>query len=213
MYCRRLWRGMYAVFFRNFWAFSSHAFVFLLWRERAALSSNRQFHLLSLPMLFGQSFFSFFPCNYDNLNKESLHEHRELWQSSSKQKLIKTPAKKFWLMFFSCKLLPHKGAEWWCRPEKAHHGDGDWDVRCLAGNLFYPIICHPSLPCQMAASAFLQDSCRSPRSSMTWVVPYMNVNVNSHAGDGRAKSQHSHRGWSLTLNQGQLILGQLQNQI
>lgn len=67
--------------------------------------------------------FLFSPHTLDNLNKESLHERREQWQSCFKQSLVKT--KEVWLMFMYWKLPPCKGAEWRCQPEKAHHGDGD----------------------------------------------------------------------------------------
>lgn len=80
--------------------------------------------------------FLFWPHTCGKLNRDSLHEHRELWQSCSKQRLSKSLPKKVWLMLICCQLPPHnKGAEWWCRPEKTHHGDGDWDARCLDGNI------------------------------------------------------------------------------
>lgn len=122
----------HTAFFRNFWAFSSCAFCFLLiQREWAALSSNRWFQLLSPLALFATKlpFFFFVPHACDNLNKESLYEHRELWQTYSKQKIIKTPAKNVWLTFIYWKLPPCKGAERQCWPEKVHHGDGEWDGR------------------------------------------------------------------------------------
>lgn len=123
---------MYTVFFRNFWAFSLCAFFFsspLKGMSSFEFKQPISFALSAYTVCTKLPFF-FSPCTCDELNKESLHEHRELWQRGSKQKLIKTPAKKDWLMFIYWKLPPCKGVQWRCQPEKMHHGDGDWDGRC-----------------------------------------------------------------------------------
>lgn len=190
MCCRRLWRIYINSVIQEFLGFF---FMFLygnekVWVQIANFICSAHLHCLH------KAAFLFCLHTCDNLKKESLHEHRELWQSRSKQKLIKTLTKQVWLMFICCQVPPHKEAEWWCRSEKAHHGEGDLVVICLAGNLRYSVIDYSFLPCQMAASAFLQDSCKSPHSSITCVVPYMNVNINNHARHGRAKSQHPHHG-------------------
>lgn len=85
---------MYTAFFRNFCSFSSCASNFVLLRSNEQLWVQTANFICS-PCLHCLHKTSFFPTLVITL---TLHEHRELWQSCFKEKLIKSLAKKFWLM-------------------------------------------------------------------------------------------------------------------